>query len=96
MNNVIWERESYRGMGPDKSSFFEKVRAAVWGSAQYLSPIVESISHNGTNFCRSVGWGNCWVSSGHPVSSVWMEFLVEREVKIWFPYQIFGLPWGGG
>jgi hypothetical protein len=48
-------------------------------------------SHRGTNFCRrSVGWGSCWVSKGHPSSSVWMGIRVERLVEIWFPDPISG------
>ncbi len=43
-------------------------------------------SYRGATFCkRSVGWGNCWVSSGYPSSSVWIDIREERLMEIWFP-----------
>ncbi len=41
-----------------------------------------------------MGWGNYWMSKGHPSSSVCMRIWVEKLVEIWFLDRISGPPVG--
>jgi hypothetical protein len=73
VDEILREREPHRWIGPYEFFFLRKVKTTVWGSAQYLGPVVESVLPEGAQLLQD----ECGL--GRLLSVQWAPVLVRLD-----------------